>query len=289
MEADSISQPIELALLERYLIETYGRIKQMPAARQADPGFDFAPPHVHEAPTASPSIPDHSAPVINRPLTVDSVVPAPQADEEMVKSTPEVQKRTTIEDERENKAIGAVSANIQEELPVIPKEEAPALVRSDRPKDLSRLGSSNFDTGGFQPTPGPAIQGHTNSQELTEREWPGSAGSLLDKLAVNAGQGSLNDKLASGKMPRDLSEKLKHTPIAELKSAISINQRIVFVTDLFGSDNDAYKKSISALDNFRNKAEAMQFLQDELAARYNWAQKPDTAAEFTELVRRRFA
>ena len=65
---------------------------------------------------------------------------------------------------------------------------------------------------------------------------------------------SLNDKLKSEKT--ELAEVLTESPIRDLKKGIGINDRYVFLNELFRGDDAMYERSIKTINGFRILAEA---------------------------------
>ena len=97
------------------------------------------------------------------------------------------------------------------------------------------------------------------------------------------------DVLFEHKEAKELSDKLADAPIRDLTKAISINEKILAIQELFGKDSEAYTKSISQLNSFRNFDEAKPFLS-ELAKTYKWTTKSRTkkAKVFIKMIRRRY-
>ena len=98
---------------------------------------------------------------------------------------------------------------------------------------------------------------------------------------------SLNDKLKQEKT--ELGQVLKDTPIKDLKKAIGINDRFVFVNELFRGDEAAYERSIKTINNFHILPEAEYWINRELKVKLGWNDSKEVVQHFYQLVRRRFA
>jgi hypothetical protein len=85
-----------------------------------------------------------------------------------------------------------------------------------------------------------------------------------------------------------LRDKIKLTPIQDLRTAISINQRITFTNQLFHGDDKEFRRVISNLNNLSNFAEAKMFLQSEIAKTHHWDLESPIVEEFMELAYRKF-
>ncbi len=78
-------------------------------------------------------------------------------------------------------------------------------------------------------------------------------------------------------------------PITDLKSAITLNDKLLFVKDLFNGYSLAYSEAIEILNRFTGLEEADTFLKKNYATKNNWESKPQTAEKFYELLKRRYA
>lgn len=97
---------------------------------------------------------------------------------------------------------------------------------------------------------------------------------------------SLNDKLRQGKT--ELVEVLKESPVRDLRKAIGINDRFLFINDLFRGDENMYERCIKTINNFNIYAEAEYWITRELKVKLGWKVDSETAAHFYNLVKRRF-
>ncbi|MBB6240366.1 hypothetical protein HDC90_005040 [Pedobacter sp. AK013] len=97
---------------------------------------------------------------------------------------------------------------------------------------------------------------------------------------------SLNDLLArtNGK-----SDEPVKAPIADLKQAISLNEKLLFIKDLFNGYNLAYSEVIDIINKMSSFEAADSYLQNNYAAKNNWANKQATVDQFYELLNRRFS
>lgn len=98
---------------------------------------------------------------------------------------------------------------------------------------------------------------------------------------------SLNDKLKQGKT--ELFEILKETPVKDLRKAIGINDRFLFITDLFRGDEAMYERSIKTINSFNIYPEAEYWINRELKVKIGWNNENKTVQHFDQLVKRRFS
>jgi len=97
---------------------------------------------------------------------------------------------------------------------------------------------------------------------------------------------SLNEIL-SGKMEqKNTTSSFK--PISDLKASISLNDKMVFIKELFNGYNLAYSEAIEILNRFDSFEAADNFLMKNYAEKNNWAQKQNTVDRLYEILNRKF-
>jgi hypothetical protein len=97
---------------------------------------------------------------------------------------------------------------------------------------------------------------------------------------------SLNEKLKESRA--ELSEKLTDSPIKDLKKAIGVNDRFLFISEIFRGDEAMYERSIKTINNFSIFAEAEYWIRRELKIKIGWSDSDPIVKQFDQLVRRRF-
>ena len=98
---------------------------------------------------------------------------------------------------------------------------------------------------------------------------------------------SLNDKHKQGKT--ELVERLKETPVKDLRKAIGINDRFHFINELFRGDESMYERCIKTINSFSIFAEAEYWINRELKVKIGWNNDNPTVQHFDQLVKRRFS
>jgi hypothetical protein len=101
------------------------------------------------------------------------------------------------------------------------------------------------------------------------------------------GKESLNDRLNENKT--ELMHVLKDTPIRDLRKAIGINDRFVFINDLFRGDEVMYERSIKTINSFNIFPEAEYWMTRELQIKLGWDKEKEIVQHFYQLVKRRFS
>ncbi len=100
---------------------------------------------------------------------------------------------------------------------------------------------------------------------------------------------SLNDKLKSSSSYKEIRHSIKDAPIKDLRKAIGINDRYVFINELFRNDETMYERSIKTINGFNIYGEAELWIKRELKLKLAWNEQSEAVQIFDELVRRRFS
>jgi hypothetical protein len=126
----------------------------------------------------------------------------------------------------------------------------------------------------------PAITSSSDSAIVPPRE-------IHEVIATSAQTPSLNESL--NKPKREWSERLQETPIKDLKKAIGINDRFLFIQELFQGDESMYERSLKTINAFSIYPEAEYWIRRELKTKLGWNDQSEAVQAFTQLVKRRFS
>ncbi|HEY8782277.1 MAG TPA: hypothetical protein VIM16_11705 [Mucilaginibacter sp.] len=85
------------------------------------------------------------------------------------------------------------------------------------------------------------------------------------------------------------TEELSVKPISDIKLAITLNDKLLYVKELFNGYNLAYSEAIEILNRFNTFEEAMRFLKTNYVTKNNWDSKPAAMEKFYALLKRRYA
>ena len=84
-----------------------------------------------------------------------------------------------------------------------------------------------------------------------------------------------------------LAAKLQQNPVRDLKSVIGVNDKFLFVNELFGGSMEKYNKSIENLNDLKTLNGAMIYL-NELKIELQWNSSNEAYKKLTDLVHRKF-
>jgi len=102
---------------------------------------------------------------------------------------------------------------------------------------------------------------------------------------------TINQKLSAqlGKQDTRVTEQLHTQIITDLKQAINLNDKLLYIKDLFNGYNIAYSEAIEIVNRFSSFEEAEKYLQKTYAAKNHWESKQGTVDKFYALLRRKYS
>lgn len=156
-------------------------------------------------------------------------------------------------------------------------------------KDVAKINGGNNIK---QPEQHNVFEEHTNSETLFDpmMEIPTLALKQQEvNEAVAAKSESLNEKLKSASSYKEIGHSIKDAPIKDLRKAIGINDRYVFINELFRGDETMYERSIKTINSFNIYGEAELWIKRELKLKLAWNEDSESVQLFDKLVRRRFS
>lgn len=112
-----------------------------------------------------------------------------------------------------------------------------------------------------------------DKKKLTNDMYPESKTTLAEKFMDNE--------------ENTVADKIKRNKINDLKNAIDINQKFLFVNELFGGDMNAYTDAIEHLNSLSKLDEALDYMA-ELTNRYNWDLDNEAINHLIRFIERRY-
>lgn len=97
-------------------------------------------------------------------------------------------------------------------------------------------------------------------------------------------QSFLNEALSQFQNVTDLSKKMQNQPLKDIFSAINLNDKFLFIKELFNNDTALYQSTVEKVNNAGNFNDAVRYLD----GNFSWDFNEQMVQKFLELVRRRF-
>lgn len=99
---------------------------------------------------------------------------------------------------------------------------------------------------------------------------------------------TLNELLARQNGNNNVNTDSSRNSITDLKQGINLNDKMLYIKDLFNGYNLAYAEVIDLLNKMPDFKTADSFLQNNYAVKNNWASRQATVYKFYELLNQRF-
>lgn len=110
----------------------------------------------------------------------------------------------------------------------------------------------------------------------------------LFEPVVEVKRQTINDILSSQNAKNTVSGQFVNRPVKDLKSLISLNDKLLFVRDLFNGYSLAYSEALELLNRFESFEAADNFLRQNYSTKNNWAEKQNVADKFYEILNNRY-
>lgn len=187
---------------------------------------------------------------------------------------------------------------VVEEPPVV-VEPVPVVIETEPAKQPAVVTAPVVEVNGVNGTVEKNGNGHHHHEvEQPENGWKIDPLREVPTLAHQQAVKELNEVMASKEA--SLNEKLKaevkevahvlnDAPVRDLRRAIGINDRFVFISELFRNDEVMYERSIKTINSFRILPEAQYWIERELKVKLGWDENKESTRHFYQLVKRRFS
>lgn len=181
----------------------------------------------------------------------------------------------------------------REEQPAVPEEKTVEVLQIDEAEveaeleEIKRTAKEKSSIGAQNKPATLLFDPIEDTPTLTQQPSapPAPEKTVADQQANN-NHDSINDRLKESKS--ELFDSLKEAPIRDLKKAIGINDKFLFVNELFRGDDTMYERSIKTINGFSIYPEAEYWIKRELKLKLGWDDRNEVVKQFDQLVKRRF-
>jgi predicted DNA-binding protein len=137
-------------------------------------------------------------------------------------------------------------------------------------------------------TPGIDTIKHMVSEMTEEEDLDEVLIRLLSKRGI-AGSFDKNPKLQSSATAAAPKSKSLNDTIARSKISIGLNDRLAFVSHLFGGSSEAFNQALTKLNQMESQEDSMSYLNNQVKPEFNnWQGKEEYEERFTALITKRF-
>jgi hypothetical protein len=159
------------------------------------------------------------------------------------------------------------------------QQPAQATISSTPPAEKLQVNLEEFVRAASQPT-----------QPLfspTSDKVPAADKPLILNEKFSRDQLTLNDRLKK-ESTDNLLHKQQKARIENIRGAITLNQKFIFINGLFRGDNAAFNLALNELEQCTSYEEAVQLLQTRYASQFVWNMENEEVKAFFEIVERKF-
>lgn len=187
-----------------------------------------------------------------------------------------------LEIEEEEVKIPSFDISIEEQ---VEEEKKPEPKEETQPSFSFSLFGSEEETKVEEEVASEIIEEKIEEPQPEQKEEEPSS-NLEEAIKSRQETESLNDNYF-GVEDNSLANKLKNSPIQNLKSAIGINIKFAFISELFANDADEFNQAVDAIDQMTSADDARNLL-NELSNKNHWDLESRSVTQFVEMVERRF-
>ena len=179
-------------------------------------------------------------------------------------------KEPEVMSESEGRVVHVMEAIPEEEIPERDRVHGDDLVK-DNPLVMPRLDEERrAEKAEIEQQ---SSEGMPNFFEQDDAEFELSTGETLGEKMIGE--------------DNSLAAKLQQNPVRDLKSVIGINDKFLFVNELFGGSMEKYNKSIENLNDLKTLNGAMIYL-NELKIELQWNSSNEAYLKLKDLISRKF-
>jgi hypothetical protein len=181
------------------------------------------------------------------------------------------------------------SADSQDEGIEQPRAEEEA-IHPDNGEDHADAPPESEAVQDFELDPEPVVEAEIAEETMisgdegiveSEEEEKKTSGIVADQLS--SPKEFRNESLGKTRKGADLSSRLQSQPLQDISSAIGINDRFLFIKELFDGNSKKYDETIKVLNTSPNFNDAFNYLNEN----FNWDMDDPAVQTLLELTRRK--
>ncbi len=97
---------------------------------------------------------------------------------------------------------------------------------------------------------------------------------------------ALNDRFARSE--KELGQTIQARPAEDLRRLIDVNERFLFIKELFDGNSDLYNQAIRKLGEIEELDQSLNYLDQDLGPKLGWSGESKVVAHLRDIVEQRF-
>jgi hypothetical protein len=164
------------------------------------------------------------------------------------------------------------------------KKEVDVKKESESPKSEARITFGKPSATEGSPKPDPQIQKSQIKKVEHNQQVKKPTESKIIADTFSPPSGSLNEQIGSLNADGDKPQHLKTKPISSLTEAIGVNDRFLFIREIFNNNKDAYAQAIFRLDQAESLCDASAIIMSYTGD----GNENEAVIQLLDLVKRKF-
>jgi hypothetical protein len=111
--------------------------------------------------------------------------------------------------------------------------------------------------------------------------------SIGDKFQEKNHETSINESINTKKEDVSIGSKMQHKAITDIKKAIGLNEKFLFINELFSGNHDAFNTHTDKLNLCQNEEQAKAYLEN-LSQEYNWQTESEAKQKLYQIIERKY-
>lgn len=213
----------------------------------------------------------------------------PAAQESTVHEIPDIPEppdRTEEEPARSQARSGIRSISIGFEIKKETEPEPIVQNVTDEKDESEKVTEPEIREEATEPTEDDHQAGKSvRSGELAFDLFGGQTATIADRYRKE--EKTLHEQISRDTSQENLASRIQQTPISELKSAIGLNDKFVFINELFHGNMKAYQETIHTLDQFTTLNDAIHYFT-EVSKSFEMNEELESYRKMLGFIQRKF-
>ncbi|MFH2141507.1 MAG: hypothetical protein ABIJ97_03725 [Bacteroidota bacterium] len=186
----------------------------------------------------------------------------------------EIQSKNIFEESVEIKPEESVEIKPEESVEIRPEESKVDTSEKEKSEiQPSLFGYSERIENNSQPN---VIEKKIVQQAFDQKE-------TIEEKYLSENKKSVNDIISELRKEKDLATQMQYKPVKDLKEAITLNDRVKYIREIFNQNKETYDLAIIRLNSCKDLDEAMEYINSNIV----WDESKPSFRSFLELVYRR--